>query len=169
MVVKDLGGLIENLKGVALVSETDVRTQVAVPLLDLLEYPSANRAEEFPVYGFEGRKPLRAKPADIVLFDSAEHSGHRERESRGWVAAHALVVVELKNPEEAVDDAQGQAQFYSHWAKVPFYVMTNGKEFVVYRMQGFFDDVCELHCSVEDLPREWGRIGKLLSFEAVKR
>src|SRR5687768_10039870 len=44
-------------------------------------------------------KPLRAKPADIVLFDSAEHSGHRDRESSGWVADHALMVVELKKPE----------------------------------------------------------------------
>lgn len=150
-------------------SETDVRTQVAVPLLDLLGYPKANRAEEFPIYGFEGRKPLRAKPADIVLFNSTEHGERRDREARGWVANHALMVVELKKPKESLDNAQGQAQFYAHWAKVPFYIMTNGKELVVYRMQGFFNDVCELYCLVEDLSREWGRIGKLLSFEAVKR
>src|SRR5688500_14595288 len=114
--VDGIGGLVEGLKGTALVSETDVRTQVAVPLLDLLEYPSANRAEEFPIYGFEGRKPLRAKHADIVLFDSTKHYDYRERESHGWVADHALVVVELKKPEETLDNAQGQAQFYSHWA-----------------------------------------------------
>jgi Type I restriction enzyme R protein N terminus (HSDR_N) len=165
----EIGSLVAWIKGTVLVSETDVRTQVAVPLLDLLGYPSVNRAEEFPIYGFEGRKPLRAKPADIVLFNSTEHSEHRDRESRGWVADHALVVVELKNPEEPLDNAQGQAQFYAHWAKVPFYVMTNGEEIVVYRMQGFFDDVREMLCAVEELPREWGRISRLLSFEAVKR
>jgi hypothetical protein len=134
------------------VSETDVRTQVAIPLLHLLEYPAANRAEEFPIYGFEGRKPLRAKPADIVLFNSTEHSEHRNRESRGWVTDHALMVVELKNPDETLEDAHGQAQFYAHWAKAPFYVMTNGKKLVVYRMQGFFDDVREVLCGVEELP-----------------
>jgi hypothetical protein len=52
--VDGVGGLVERLKDTALVSETDVRTQVAVPLLDLLGYPSANRAEEFPIYAFEG-------------------------------------------------------------------------------------------------------------------
>jgi len=68
--MNSIEALIKRLKGTALVSETDVRTQVAVPLLDLLGYPGPNRAEEFPIYGFEGRKPLQAKPADIVLFDS---------------------------------------------------------------------------------------------------
>lgn len=152
-----------------MVSETEVRTQVAVPLLNLLGYPNANRAEEFPIYGFEGRKRLQAKPADIVLFDSAEHSDNRDREDRGWVADHALVVIELKKPGETLDDAQGQAQFYAHWAKAPFYATTNGEEFTVYRMQGLFDDVCEIFCSVEDLPREWSRVSGLLSFAAVRR
>lgn len=162
-------GLIDRLKGTTLVSETDVRTQVAVPLLDLLGYPGANRAEEFPIYGFEGRRRLHPKPADIALFNSTEHGEHRDRKSRDWVADHTLVVIELKKPGELLDDAQGQAQFYAHWAKAPLYAMTNGEEFVVYRMQGFFDDTRELLCAVEDLPREWEHLIGLLSFEAVKR
>lgn len=165
--------LIQRIKKTTLVSETDVRTQVAVPLLELLGYPSANRAEEFPIRGLDGRSslqaPLRAKRADIVLFNSTKHSEHRKPESLGWVADHALVVVELKKPGEPLANAKGQAQFYAHWAKVPFYVMTNGEEIVVYRMQSFFDDVREMHCAVKELPREWGRISSLLGFEAVKR
>jgi hypothetical protein len=165
--------LIQRIKKTDLVSETEVRTQVAVPLLELLGYPSANRAEEFPIRGLDGRSslqaPLRAKLADIVLFNSTQHSGHRDPESGGWVADHALVVVELKKPGESLDNAQGQAQFYAHWAKVPFYIMTNGEEIVVYRMQSFFDDVREIRCALNELPREWGRISRVLSFEAVKR
>src|SRR5919112_851291 len=165
--------LIQRIKKTDLVSETDVRTQVAVPLLELLGYPSANRAEEFPIRGVDGRSslqaPLRAKLADIVLFDSTEHSEHRDPGTGGWVADHALMVVELKKPGESLDNAQGQVRFYAHWAKVSFYVMTNGEEIAVYRMQGLFDDVREMLCAVEDLPREWGRISRLLSFETVKR
>ena len=44
------------------------------------------------------------------------------------MADHSLVVIVLKKPEVSLDNVQGQTQFYSHWAKVPFYVMTNGKE-----------------------------------------
>jgi Type I restriction enzyme R protein N terminus (HSDR_N) len=164
-----IDALIQRLQATALVSEADVRTQVAVPLLDLLGYPGPNRADEFPIYGVEGRTPLRAKFADIVLFDTPEHSKHRDRELSGWVADRALVVVELKKPNEPLDNAQGQAKFYAHWARVPFYVMTNGEEIVVYRMQIFRDDVREVHCAVEDLPREWGRISRLLSYEGMKR
>jgi hypothetical protein len=80
--INGIEALIQRLEGTVLVSETDVRTQVAVPLLDLLGYPSTNRAEEFPIYGFEGRKPLRAKPADIVLFNSTEHSEHLRPRTR---------------------------------------------------------------------------------------
>ena len=48
MSVDGIGGLVERLKSTTLVSETDARTQVAVPLLGLLGYPGANQAEEFP-------------------------------------------------------------------------------------------------------------------------
>lgn len=142
---------------------------MGVPLIEMLGYPRSNRAEEFPVFGYEGRTPLRAKPADFVLFDSPEHHQHRAREHRGWVADHALLVVELKRPGESLDHGQGQAQFYSHWAKVPFYATTNGEELVVYRMQGLFDDVRDIACPVEDVPRNWGRISALLGYRSVLR
>lgn len=160
---------MEGLRDTVLVSETEVRTQLAIPLLDLLGYPRPNRAEEFPIFGYEGRTPLRAKPADIVLFDSPEHHVHRDRSSRGWVADHALVVVELKKPGEPLDDAQGQAQFYSHWAKAPFYATSNGEELIIHRMQGFFDDVPEMRCPVSEIPRNWPRLRALLGYENVRR
>ena len=49
-------------------SEAEVRSKLVVPLLCALGYPSELRAEEFPVYGFGGRKKLPAKSADFLLF-----------------------------------------------------------------------------------------------------
>lgn len=165
----DFGEWIAAVSRSNLVSETDVRTQVAIPLLSFLGYPQENRAEDGELFGFEGRKRLRAKPADVVLFDSPDHHTHRDRLSRGWVADHALVAVELKKPGEPLDDAQGQAQFYSHWAKAAFYVATNGEELDVYRMQGLFDDVRELSFSVSEISRHWVRLQALLGYEHVRR
>ena len=42
-------------------SEAEVRSKLIVPLLELLEFPKDLRAEEFPVYGYEGSKALKQK------------------------------------------------------------------------------------------------------------
>jgi hypothetical protein len=136
-------------------------------MFELLGYPDSQRAEEFPIYGYEGRKPLRAKPADILYFDSTEHHLHRERQDREWIADHSLLVVELKNPSESIDEVQGQAQFYAQWARVPYYVVTNGKELAVYRLQSLFKDEMELTCSMQDLPSHWVQLERLLRPSAV--
>lgn len=52
-------------------SEAEVRSKLIVPLLNALGYPSSLRAEEFPVHGFEGRKKLPAKSADLILFSDS--------------------------------------------------------------------------------------------------
>ena len=48
-----------------------------MPLLEALGYPSYLRAEEFPVYGFEGEKRLPAKNADFAMFSDKEFAAHR--------------------------------------------------------------------------------------------
>jgi hypothetical protein len=154
--VNDVGLWAAGLSDANLVSETDVRTRVVVPLLEMLGYPEANRAEEFPVFGYEARNPLKAKRADVLTFDSAEHHLHRNQAARGWIEDHALLVVELKRPGESLEDARDQAQFYARWAKVPFYALTDGMELVVFRMQGFLDDVREFARPLPEIPRHWG-------------
>ena len=167
--MNDVGNWIADLSRTNLVSETDVRSHVAVPLLEMLGWPNENRAEEFPIFANEGRRPLPAKPADVVLFDSSDHHARRDRGSRGWVADHALLVLELKKPGESLDEARGQAQFYSHWARVPFYALTDGEELAVYRMQGFFDDAEEERCPLAEVPRRWPRLAALLGYANVRR
>jgi len=60
--------LINEYKESMIQSEAEVRSKLIVPLLGILGYPSYLRAEEFPVYGFEGRKRLATKNADFLLF-----------------------------------------------------------------------------------------------------
>lgn len=42
-------------------SEAEVRSKFIVPLLNFLQYPTELRAEEFPVYGFEGAHGFQPK------------------------------------------------------------------------------------------------------------
>ena len=73
--------LVQSLAEDTITVETEVRTKVALPLFALLDWPEPCRAEEFPVYRYEGRNPLHPKPADILYFDNDVTLQHRRRVS----------------------------------------------------------------------------------------
>lgn len=70
--------IIDEYKESIIQSEAEVRSKLIVPLLEVLGYPSYLRSEEFPVYGFEGGKPLPAKNADFALFSDKNFAEHRK-------------------------------------------------------------------------------------------
>jgi len=116
--------------------------------------------------------------ADVVYFDSGGHAGHREREYHGWVEDHSLVAVEIKKPTQMEDrsrrrknvqNAQDQTRSYAYWLKTPMYVITDGKELLVYRVEEFFRDQLAFHRLVPELPRHWPELQRLLGPEAVLR
>ena len=65
---EELRKIIEEFRLSTVQSEEEIRSKLIVPLLNYLGYPSHLRADEFPVYGFEGRKKLPTKEADYVLY-----------------------------------------------------------------------------------------------------
>jgi DNA replication protein DnaC len=160
--------LISSLEAENIVSETEVRTKVAIPLLQLLGFPDDKRAEEFPIYGYDGRKQLNTKFADILLFDSSNFNNYRKREDRGWVMDHSLLVVELKKPSESMD-AQGQAEFYSMWTRAPFYMITNGKEIAVYKLESYYKDTLVFRCEIKELHNRWIEIYEILNWEKIRK
>lgn len=166
-VLLDIDSLAQQWATMPMASEAEVRSKVAVPLLDLLGYPAEHRAEEWPVYGWDGRRRLATKHADFVLFDSAEYESHRTAEKRGWAQDHSLLVLETKDREESIEGALGQAQFYSMWLKTPCYILTNGVDIAVYRLNPLSQDEKVLECRLEDLPKHWWKVQQMLSPEAV--
>lgn len=134
-------------------SEAEVRSKLIVPLLDALGYPSSLRAEEFPVYGFDGRKKLPAKSADFILFSDSHFAEYREFTSicRDWVYAHSLLIIEAKKPGE-IPEMLGQPEYYTVWTKAVAYLVIDG-----IRIKGYFYNVANIDfqiidCSIEDLP-----------------
>ncbi|WP_134703799.1 NACHT domain-containing protein [Ammoniphilus sp. YIM 78166] len=164
----DIEVLIKEIQKHHIVSETEVRTKVAIPIFQALGYSDYNRAEEFPIYGYDGRKQLNTKFADLLYFNSSEYNKHRSREERHWVKDHSLLIVELKKPTESME-AQGQAEFYSMWARAPFYVITNGNEFAAYLVESNFNDTLILQCRVEELPKYWHVMNQWLNREVVEK
>lgn len=164
----NIGLFIEGLDLESIVSEQDTRTKVALPLITALGYSDEYLANEFPIYGYEGRKQMHPKPIDVLLFSSPGFENNRNREQREWVMAHSLLAVELKKPSESIDDAQGQAQFYSHWSRCPYYLCTNGLEIAIYRLAANTADEIICRCHIQEIPNKWSEIYSTIAFANVK-
>ena len=135
-------------------SEAEVRSKLAVPLIDCLGFPSELRAEEYPVYGFDGRKRLPATPADFFLFSDREFNRHRKynQKNADWVRDHSLLIVETKRPEEFPED-YGQAEYYSYWSKALAYIVTDGERVIGRFYNPAASDFEVVHCTVDELPQ----------------
>ena len=131
-------------------SEAEVRSKFIVPLLEILNYPSFLRAEEFPVYGFEGRKHLPAKNADFILFTDKDFALYRNfsKTNIDWVQEHSLLIVEAKKPGE-MPEVLGQPQYYSIWTKAVAYLAIDG-----IRIKGYFYNNTTIDYELIDCPLE---------------
>ena len=154
--------LIEEFLQQHIQSEAEVRSKLIVPLLELLEYPKVYRAEEFPVYGYEGSKELPAKAADFLQFSSEEFDTHRGKSDLdlSWVHEHSLLVFEAKKPTETIL-VKGQPVFYSAWTRSLAYIITNGLNIEGYITNSNYSDTCVFSCSIKDIPQNWEKINQL--------
>ena len=147
-------------------SEAEVRSKLIVPLLEVMGYAAEYRSEEFPVYGYDGRKKLAAKSADFILFDSIDFAEHRTRTQKclKWVRNHSILVVEAKKPGEMPEEL-GQAQFYTMWTKAPAYILTDGEDIFAY----FYNPIAEDYEILKDKIDNIGKCNLIqkLSFKTL--
>lgn len=159
--------MIDNFIRQNIQSEAEVRSKLIVPLLELLEYPIDLRAEEFPVYGYEGSQALKTKAADFLQFTSNEFKQHRGKSDLEveWVYKHSLLVFEAKKPTEKVL-VKGQPVFYSAWTKSVAYMISNGINIEGYIVNANYSDTCVFSCRVEEIPEKWEQIN-LLNYNRI--
>lgn len=133
-------------------SEQEVRSKLIVPLLELLEYPSELRAEEYPIYGFEGFKKLPVKMVDFLLFSDPNFSFHRNyaQEDLNWVQNHSLLVIEAKKPGE-IPSVLGQPLYYTMWSKAVAYLVIDGEYIKGYYYNEFVTDRKIIDCKLNEL------------------
>lgn len=148
-----LNALIQEYRKSKIQSEAEVRSKLIVPLLNILGYPSELRAEEFPVYGFEGRKRLPAKDADYILFSDPNFATYRSftKNDIEWVQSHSILVVEAKKPDQ-MPDILGQPTYYTMWTRAIAYLATDGEIIRGYFYNPINADREILDCKIDDLP-----------------
>lgn len=136
-------------------SESEVRSKFIVRLSEVLGYSSQFRGEEFPVYGYGGREPLRAKDVDFIFFNDKSFGSYREntQKNKAWVREHSLLVIEAKKPGEMPEDL-GQAQFYTMWTKAVAYIETDGEDFKGYFVNPISSDLEVITAKVDELPNK---------------
>jgi len=136
-------------------NEASVETRLVAPLLSSLGYGPDDVAPKYPVVFHKGSRG-RKHEADFVCFAD---SG-RTRDS-------SLLVVEVKRPDEDLEDAKLQAESYSSALRVPVYVLTNGVQFQLWQMQTTRESELLIDVSVLSLTEERGRLESILGKTAL--
>ena len=125
---KAFRNIIDNYRHSIIQSEAEVRSKLVVPLIEWLDYPCELRAEEFPVYGWQGRTKNPTKNADFVMFSNKDFAINRDctEKSLNWVYDHSLLVFEAKKTGE-FPEILGQPVYYTQWTKAIAYLVSDGK------------------------------------------
>ena len=146
--------IVDEYKKSTIQSEAEVRSKLIVPLIEALNYSSDLRAEEFPVYGYEGDKRLPAKNADFILFSNNQFANHRQSSSTDldWVREHSLLVVEAKKPGK-MPCILGQPQYYSIWTRSVAYLAIDGQRIRGYYYININADPKVIDCTIDELPQ----------------
>lgn len=125
---KALKSILDSYSNSIIQSEAEVRTKLIVPLIEWLGYSSELRAEEFPVYGWQGGTKNPVKNADFVMFSDKSFALYRDcsEKSLNWVYDHSLLVFEAKKPGE-FPKVLGQPVYYTQWTKAIAYLVSDGE------------------------------------------
>lgn len=159
---------IVQLKKETIVQETEVRTKIMYPLLDLLNYKREYIVDEFPVYAKDGSKDLKTKSADIMVFANECANKYREKKNKDWVLNNSLIVIELKKPKEKIENAKDQAAFYAMWTRCLIYIITNGIEIEIYQLKDYNADSLLFQDNILNLEKKWDELYKLLYYDNLK-
>ena len=152
---KRLKEIIYEFKKSDINSEAEIRSKLIVPLIEFLGYPSEFRAEEFPVYGHEGCKLIKAKNSDFLLFKNKEFAKHnkKQQEHINWVQDNSLLIFEAKNINEMPDEL-GQPVYYTMWTKAVAYLITDGVQIKGYYYKDCTSDREVINCTIDELPEK---------------
>ncbi len=136
-------------------NEADVEHQLVVPLLDALGYEKTDIVPKYPVEFREGRRG-RKPEADFVCFNGMPHDRN-----------NSLLVVEAKDPDEALTDGKEQGESYAANLRAPLLLLTNGRQLQAWQLQPTRESEKVIDIAVADMIGNRGTIEKLLSKKAL--
>jgi hypothetical protein len=138
-------------------SEREVEYYFIMPLLEKLGYKYDDIAIGYPVERFEGVRKIK-KQADVVVFNGPS------REIKD-----VLLVIEGKESEKGITvDNIGQAKFYAQELLPACYVVTNGRQIIIFQFNGMlYQDERVLDFDRSMLSEVWGDLYKYISKNAA--
>ena len=132
-------------------SEREVEHFFIMPLLKELGYAEEDCAIGHRVIMADGSRKTN-KEADLVIFDG------EKRES-----ANALIIIEAKKSERALEDAALQARSYALWLFPPYYLVTNGEKIKVFHFRDAKQsDVKLMNFHRNDFREKWNELYRYL-------
>lgn len=134
---------LQGLSTIQCHNEVEVEIKIVYPMVRFLGYPNGAVRIRHPVRVQFGQQKLQGV-ADWVLFQG----------TKPWV------VIEAKAPHQTLDvEARGQARSYAFALGAPFYMLTNGRQLGLYRLD-MGGDRCLLECDLGGLAPHWGELEK---------
>jgi hypothetical protein len=136
-------------------SEADVELRLVLPLLAALGYKTEDVAPKYPIVFREGR--IGRKPeADFVCFNGPL----RNRDT-------SLLVVEAKEPGEALPNGKTQGESYAANLRAPLLLLTNGQLLEVWQLNSTQESERVFYANVSSLAARRGELEPLLAKAAV--
>lgn len=127
-------------------NEIEVEVKFVYFFVKYLGYKNRDIQIRVPINMRAGRQELKVV-ADWVIFNNA---------------SKPVFIIEAKEPSQIINDAViQQARSYAIGLNVPFYVITNGKNLLIYK-RGIEQDICIINCDVISLSSVWENIEKIL-------
>lgn len=145
---------LESLSQTFFQSEIEVEVKFIHPLVGFLGYKEHEFDLRVPINLQLGHTSMKGV-ADLVLWDMNTSSYEHK----------AFVVVEAKAPNRQLEEFQAQVRSYAFGLDAPIYVITNGKDFQVFR-RGVQRDTCVINCRVSSLANNWSFIEQTIGANA---
>ena len=168
MTIKDL---LKKIAKDIIRQESEVKTKIIYPILDILRFQRQNIVDEFPVYSNSGRQQMHPKPVDMMVFmlEGANKHFKRNDDDINWVRENSLIAIELKKPDEKIEKAKEQATFYAMWTRTIIYMITNGIDIEIYRLENYNADQLLFRGKIMELDVRWNELYNTLNFSNLIR
>ncbi len=148
---------LEGLSRMSFHNEIEVEVKFIHPLVQFLGYQEHEFELRVPCNLQLGHNSIKGE-ADWVLLDRNNTSFERK----------IFIVIEAKAPRVSLDEFHAQVRSYAFSLDAPLYVITNGKDFKVFR-RGVERDECVINCQVKSLVHNWALIEKTIGAKARSR
>lgn len=135
----------EEIQSATYASELEIEAKYVYPMMRFLGYELQDLRMRVDVIVRVGRNDVKGIADWVVYKDS-----------------HPMIVIEAKAMQQGLDvNVQEQARSYCFALNVPMYILTNGREIMLYKRGVGFDELV-FRANTSELSQKWGMLYELI-------